>query len=407
MDPSPLAGATLVLGVTGGIAAYKAVELLRLLTQVGANVEVVLTPEATRFVAPLTFQALSGRPVKVELWDTDDPIPHTRLGRSADLIVVAPATAHLIGRLACGLADDLLTNTLLASRAPVVVAPAMHTEMWDHAAVRRNVARLRADGITCVDPQVGPLAGGDVGAGRMAEPHDILSVCEDVMSRARPRDMAGLRIVVTAGGTREAIDPVRYLGNRSSGKMGHALADEAARRGASVVLVTTSALPCDASVKAEHAETAAEMHEVVLAHAEQADAVVMAAAVADFRPRAAATEKLKKAAGPPGIELEATPDILAELGERKQPGQFLVGFAAETQDVATAGVAKAQEKNLDLVVANLVGVEDSGFGSDTDRAYLCGTDSLVEDLGTLPKSELAALICDRVVAGLRQRRGEP
>ncbi len=360
---SLLDGHRIVLGVSGGIAAYKAVELLRLLTRSGADVEVVLTPEACRFVAPLTFTALSGRPARSELWDSDDPIPHTRLGQWADLVILAPSTAHLVARVANGLADDLLTNTLLATDAPVLAALAMHTEMWEQPAVQRNIDTLRSDGVVCLDPEFGALAGGDVGPGRMAEPEDIFAAALDVLEAATTQDLAGKQVLVTAGGTREPVDPVRYLGNRSTGIMGHSIADEAARRGADVVLVTTATRTVAAHVKVENVETAEEMRAAVLAHADAADAIVMSAAVADFRPSMPPPDKIKKGDGVPEIVLEPTPDILAELGRRDRGEQFLVGFAAETCDVAAAGQAKLDSKNLDLLVANLVDVPDSGFGS--------------------------------------------
>lgn len=397
----PIAGRHVVLGVGGGIAAYKSVELLRRLTSSGAEVECVLTEAACRFVGPLTFTALSGRAALTELFGSGDPIPHTRLGRWADLIVVAPATADLIARLAVGLADDLLTNTVLATRAPVLVAAAMHTEMWDRPSTRRNVARLREDGVTVIDPDVGRLAGGDVGPGRMAEPVTIASTCADLLNR--DSSLAGVSVLVTAGGTREPVDPVRYVGNRSSGRMGHAVAAAAASRGARVTLVTTSSLSSGPGIDRVDVETAAEMADAVLSRYDDVDVVVMSAAVADFRPAAPANAKLKKESGPPRIVLEPTLDILAEMGRRKQH-QVLVGFAAETDDVAAHGSAKARAKNLDLLVANLVGVDDSGFGTDTNRAYLCLPGDQVEDLGLLGKDELAGLICDRVGVALADSR---
>lgn len=392
MAASPLAGARVVLGVTGGIAAYKSVELLRRLTEAGAEVEVVLTESATRFVAPLTFTALSGRTAQTDLFGSSDPIPHTRLGQWADLVVVAPATANLLGRLASGLADDLLTNVLLATRAPVVVACAMHTEMWEQPSVQRNLETLRRDGHRCIDPEKGRLAGGDEGLGRMAEPVTIVEVCEDVLSGG-DRDLAGCRIVVTAGGTREPIDPVRFVGNRSTGKMGHAVAEEASRRGAQVVLVTTQPDSAPAGVETVPVETAEEMAREVLERFADVDAVVMAAAVADFRPAETAAGKLKKQDGPPSIVLEPTTDILAELG-RTKARQILVGFAAETERVPEAGVAKVEAKNLDLLVANLVGVDDSGFGTDTNRAWLCRPGRDAESLGLTTKAAIATAICD-------------
>lgn len=398
---SPLGNRTVVLGVGGGIAAFKAVELLRLLTAAGANVRCVLTRAASEFVAPLTFTALSGVPAQTELFGAADPIPHTTLGQAADLVVIAPATADLMARMAAGLADDLLTNTLLATRAPVLCAAAMHTEMWEQPSTQRNVETLRGDGVVVLDPEVGPLAGGDVGRGRMAEPGSILAAAEAMLA-VEQRDLSGRRIVVTAGGTREPIDPVRYVGNRSSGKMGHAIAAEASRRGAEVVLVTTSSLAAAPGVKRIDVDTAAEMAEATFGAYDGTDAVVMAAAVADFRPADPASSKIKKGAGPPEIRLEPTVDILAELG-RTKGDQVLVGFAAETDDVASYGAGKVAAKNLDFLVANLVGVDDSGFGTDTNRAYICSQGDVVEDLGLLGKDELACRICDRIAALLDAR----
>lgn len=404
MSHGPLTGGHVVLGVGGGIAAYKAVELLRLLTGAGAEVECVLTAAAEEFVAPLTFTALSGRTARSRLFGNEDPIPHTRLGQWADLVVIAPATADLLARMAAGLADDLLTNTLLATRAPVIAAAAMHTEMWDRPSTRRNVATLRGDSVTVLDPETGPLAGGDIGAGRMAEPEMILAACVDLLdgSPARSGPLAGATILVTAGGTREPIDPVRYIGNRSSGKMGHLLAGEAARRGAHVTLVTTSSLPAPPGVDRVDVETAEELAGAVLSRFGDVDAVVMAAAVADFRPVDPAGSKLKKEGGAPRVVLEPTTDVLAELGRRKGR-QVIVGFAAETEAVATNGSDKVRRKNLDFLVANLVGVADSGFGTDTNRAYICTPDDAVEDLGLLGKAELSAMICDRLAKSLAAR----
>ncbi|MCC7076729.1 MAG: bifunctional phosphopantothenoylcysteine decarboxylase/phosphopantothenate--cysteine ligase CoaBC [Acidimicrobiia bacterium] len=407
MPRSPLAGARVVLGVSGGIAAYKAVELLRLLTAAGADVQVVMTEAATQFVGPLTFTALSGRTARTDLFGADDPIPHTRLGQWGDLVVVAPATANLLGRLAGGHADDLLTNVLLATRAPIVVACAMHTEMWEQPSVQRNLDTLRGDGVRCIEPEKGRLAGGDEGVGRMAEPPAILAVCEEVVAASGPgphgqdtERLHGRRVLVTAGGTREAIDPVRYVGNRSTGKMGHLVAVEAHRRGADVTLVTTRPEDAPRGVEVVAVESAREMEIETLSRFEDVDCVVMAAAVADFRPAAPATEKLKKHTGPPAIVLEPTTDILVEMGKRKTH-QLLVGFAAETENVAETGCAKLAAKNLDLLVANLVGVEDSGFGTDTNTAWLCRPGEPPEDLGKTTKAALAATICDALTARLR------
>ncbi len=325
-----LTGRRVVLGVSGGIAAYKAVEVCRRLVDAGAHVVPVMTKGAEHFLGRATLSALASEPVQTALFDGPVPIPHTRLGQSADLIVVAPATARVISAYAHGLSTDLLTNTLLASRAPVVICPAMHSEMWEHPAVVDNIEILRRRGVHIVEPETGRLAGGDVGTGRLASPADIVAAAERVLG---PNDLAGARVVVSAGGTREPIDAVRVIANRSSGKQGYAIAAEAAARGASVTLVSTVDLPRPAGVVVEHVETAAEMQVAVERLAETADVVVMAAAVADFRPKAPADGKLSKRDGVPEIILEPTPDILAGLGARKRPGQVLVGFAAETTDL--------------------------------------------------------------------------
>jgi phosphopantothenoylcysteine decarboxylase/phosphopantothenate--cysteine ligase len=399
---TPLRGRTVVLGVTGGIAAYKAVEVCRLLVDAGAHVAPVLSADALHFVGALTFSALASEPARTSLFDDpDDPIPHTHLGQRAHLVVVAPATAKLIGRYAAGISDDLLTATLLATRAPVLIAPAMHTEMWEHPAVRDNVEVLRRRGVAVVGPGVGRLAGGDEGTGRLAEPATIVAAAADVL--ARGRDLAGLRILVTAGGTREPLDPVRFIGNRSSGKMGHALADAAARRGAAVTLVTTTGRDVDSAVERVPVATAEEMHDAVLARFPECDVVVMAAAVADFRPKLIAPEKLKKRDGPPEVILEDTPDILASLGRRKEPHQMLVGFAAETERVHEHDVAKLEEKHVDLMVANDVSATDAGFEVDTNRAVLVNSDGRSTELPLQSKADLADAILDRVRDSLSSR----
>ncbi|MGH9037186.1 MAG: bifunctional phosphopantothenoylcysteine decarboxylase/phosphopantothenate--cysteine ligase CoaBC [Acidimicrobiia bacterium] len=388
-----LAGRRIVLGVSGGIAAYKAVEVCRRLVDAGAHVAPVLTDDATRFVGPLTFSALASEPARTSLFDGPEPIPHTRLGQSADLVLVAPATAKLIGKYAAGISDDLLTATLLATRAPVLLAPAMHTEMWEHPAVQENLAVLRRRGVAVVDPESGRLAGGDVGEGRLAEPDRIVAAAERLLS---PGDLTGARVLVTAGGTREPIDPVRFIGNRSSGKMGYALAAVAARRGASVCLVTTVRRPVPpGDVEEVRVETAAEMAEAVAARFPGVDVVVMAAAVADFRPKLAAPSKLKKAEGAPEVILEPTPDILAGLGSAKQ-GQFLVGFAAETEQLVEHARAKMAAKRVDLMVANDVSAADSGFEVDTNRAVLITPAGDLTELPRMTKTELAEAIWDRV-----------
>jgi phosphopantothenoylcysteine decarboxylase/phosphopantothenate--cysteine ligase len=410
-DLRALRGRRVVLGVSGGIAAYKAVEVCRRMVDAGAHVSPVLTEDALRFIGALTFSALASEPARTSLFAAadasgvvTDPIPHTRLGQGADLVVVAPATAKLLGKYAGGISDDLLTATLLATRAPVLVAPAMHTEMWEHPAVQDNLVTLRERGVHVVDPASGRLAGGDVGAGRLADPDDIVAAAAQVL--ARNGDLAGLRVLVTAGGTREAIDPVRFLGNRSSGKMGHAIADAAARRGAAVTLVTTAKRDTDPHVEVVLVESADEMHDAVLSRFVDTDVVVMAAAVADFRPKAVANEKLKKHDGVPEIVLEPTPDILGALGDRKTH-QALVGFAAETEHVRDNAAAKLAAKRVDLMVANDVSAPDAGFEVDTNRVVLLDSTGRVEEPPLSTKIALADLILDRVRTALPPGTGAP
>jgi phosphopantothenoylcysteine decarboxylase/phosphopantothenate--cysteine ligase len=401
VNPPNLAGRRIVLGVSGGIAAYKAVEICRRLVDAGAHVMPVLTAGATRFVGPLTFSALASEPARTSLFEGPEPIPHTRLGQTCDLVVVAPATARVIGHYAAGISNDLLTATLLATRAPVLLAPAMHTEMWEHPAVQDNLALLRRRGVHIVDPESGRLAGGDVGAGRLAEPARIVEAAAAILSPSAG-DLAGRRVLVTAGGTREAIDPVRFIGNRSSGKMGYAVAEAAARRGADVTLVTTVDRPVPRGVTdVVRVESAAEMADAVLGRYPDIDVVVMAAAVADFRPKASAPEKIKKAAGPPEVVLEPTVDILAELG-RKKFTQYLVGFAAETERLVEQAAAKMAAKRVDLMVANDVTAPGSGFEVDTNRAVLIAPDGTAEELPQMPKIELADAIWDRVAKALKE-----
>jgi phosphopantothenoylcysteine decarboxylase/phosphopantothenate--cysteine ligase len=397
-----------VLGVSAGIAAYKAVEVCRRLVDAGAHVAPVMTERATRFVGKATFDALGSEPVQTSLWDESSPIPHTRLGQRADLIVVAPATADLLARYAGGFADDLLTATLVATAAPVIVCPAMHTEMWEHPAVQQNLAVLRSRGVTVVEPEDGRLAGGDVGTGRMADPSVIVACALeflDALGRfgtaaggSNPAHLVGVRIVVSAGGTREPIDPVRFITNRSSGKQGHALAAAAARRGGDVVLVTTSAQPVAPGVTVDRVETAAEMEESVLGHAAVADVVIMAAAVADFRPKVVTDTKLHKADGVPDLVLEPTTDILAELGRRRRPGQVLVGFAAETDQVTERARSKLAAKGADLMVANDVSAEGVGFDHDTNEVTIFGADGSAATLSLRTKAAVAEAILDRVGA---------
>lgn len=390
-----LAGSRVVLGVTGGIAAYKSVEVCRRLVDAGAHVVPVMTEAAERFLGRTTLSALASEPVQVDLWSGPTPIPHTRLGQDADLIVVAPATAQLIGAYAAGLATDLLTNVLLATRAPVVICPAMHTEMWEHAAVAENIATLRRRGVHIVEPAVGRLAGGDVGAGRLADPVAIVGAAERVL--AGGGDLAGMRVVVTAGGTREPIDAVRVIANRSSGRQGYAVAAEAVSRGASVVLVSTVDLPVPSGVAHVAVETADEMQREVEVRA-GADVIVMAAAVADFRPKVPADGKLKKRDGVPEIILEPTPDILAGLGAAKRPGQVLVGFAAETDDLLANATSKLTTKRLDLVVANDVGAPGVGFRHETNAVTLLRPGAEPVTIALTDKRAVAAAVIDAVVA---------
>jgi phosphopantothenoylcysteine decarboxylase/phosphopantothenate--cysteine ligase len=396
---SPLAGRRVLLGVTGGIAAYKACSLTRLLTRAGASVQVVMTRSAARFVGPETFAALSGRRVHTDLWEEPGTVLHIRLAREADVAIVAPATANLLAKLAHGIADDLLTSTLLEVTCPLVVAPAMHTGMWQHPATRRNVTTLTERGARVVGPASGALAAGDEGPGRLVEPEEILAFAEDLL--AHGHDLAGRRIVVTAGPTHEPIDPVRFIGNRSSGKMGFAVAREAFDRGADVTLVVgPGTAPPPEGPRVVRVGTAEEMRAATLAASDGADAVVMAAAVADFRPVVAATTKLKKEAGVPDLRLEPTPDILRELGTAGGD-RVLVGFAAETRDLEQAGRAKLGAKGLDLIVVNEVGREDTGFGSDTNRAAILAREGTLEPLRDWTKRELATAICDRLATLLR------
>ena len=393
---SALKGRCIVLGVTGGIAAYKAVEVCRRLVDDGAHVVPVLTAGALQMVGDTTFSALASEPAVTSLWnDPSSPIPHTALGQRADAVIVCPATARLIADLRTGRSGDVLTATLLATRAPVIVAPAMHTEMWEQPSVQDNVAVLAERGATIVGPVEGPLAGGDVGEGRMADPAEIVAAVEAVL---KPQDLAGRRVLVTSGGTREPIDAVRFVGNRSSGKQGAALAAEAASRGAEVVLITTRSDRAPAAVRVVAVDTAAEMAAAVELEAPGAHAVVMAAAVADFRPVSPSGTKLKKGQGVPMVELEPTEDILASLGASKAPGQVLVGFAAETEDLEANALEKLRAKNLDVIVANDVSKQQVGFGYDTNEIVMFTTDGTRHHVPLTTKREAARVVLDAVVA---------
>ena len=395
-----------VLGVAGGIAAYKAVELLRQLTETGHDVRVVPTESALQFVGAPTWAALSGHPVTASTWDSVHEVPHVRIGQDADLVVVAPATASLLAKAAHGIADDLLTNTLLTARCPVLMAPAMHTEMWEHPATQANVTVLRSRGVLVLDPAVGRLTGADSGKGRLPAPEELALLCRRVLARGGlPSDLVGRRVVVSSGGTREHLDPVRFLGNRSSGRQGHALARAAVARGAEVVLVSSSSLPDPAGVKVVQVTSALEMHEAVLAEAASADAVVMAAAVADYRPAERLAAKRKKTLAL-SVDLVQNPDILRELVDGRRPGQVLVGFAAETGDdsgsVLDHGRAKLARKGCDLLVVNEVGEagHPTGFEGTDNAATVLGADGTATDVPLGSKDALADVVWDLVAARL-------
>ena len=395
----PLAGRTVILGVSGGIAAYKAAELARRLGERGARVVTILTAGAARFVTPLTFAALTHQPVYTadDLWTPRAGVEHIRLADSADLVVLAPATAHLLAQLAGGLAGDLLTTVVLATgmRVPVLVAPAMNTHMWRHPATQANVARLRGWGYHVLEPAIGPLAEGYAGIGRLPEPEVIAARAEALLAGRHTLD--GVTVLVTAGPTREPLDPIRFLSNRSSGKMGFALAEAARDRGARVVLVTGPVhLPDPFGVEVVRVETAAEMLEAVLRRAGEAQVVIKAAAVADFRPARPAGQKIKKDTATPVVELAPTVDILRELGRRKRPGQILVGFAAETHDLLENARRKIEEKNLDFIVLNDVTQPGAGFEVDTNVVTLVYPDGRRESLPPMSKRAVAEAILDRL-----------
>ena len=396
-----------VLGVAGGIAAYKAVELLRRLTESGHDVTVVPTRAALEFVGAPTWAALSGKPVPQDVWTDVHEVPHVRIGQQADLVVVAPATADLLARAAHGLADDLLTNVLLTARCPVVLAPAMHTEMWEHAATQANVTTLRSRGVLVVEPAEGRLTGKDSGKGRLPEPAELFDVCVRALA-GREQDLAGRRVVISAGGTREHLDPVRFLGNRSSGKQGYALARTAAARGAEVVLVSSVSLPDPAGVTVRRVTSALELRDAVLAEGKAADVVVMAAAVADYRPVERQATKRKKTETLT-VELVQNPDVLAELVDSRRPGQVLVGFAAETGDadgdVLTHGRAKLARKGCDLLVVNEVGEagHPTGFETDDNAATVLAADGTATEVPLGSKEALADAVWDLVGARLDPR----
>ncbi len=411
-----------ILGVTAGISAYKACELLRRLTETGHDVHVVPTPDALRFVGETTWSALSGHPVATDAWTGADQVPHVRLGQSADLVVVAPATADLLARAAAGMAGDLLTATLLTARCPVLYAPAMHTEMWEHPATQANVALLRERGAIVLEPASGRLTGADSGVGRLPEPGEIFAAAMRLLSRGADglaQDMAGRTVVVSAGGTREELDPVRFLGNWSSGRQGYAFAETAVARGAKVTLVAANvALPDPAGTRIIRVTSALEMRDALLAETVGANAVVMAAAVADFRPAARSDAKVKKdGSAPAPIDLVQNPDILAELSARRaapggaaagtppgepRPGQVIVGFAAETELDLAGSRAKLARKGCDLLVVNRVG-NGLAFGTSDNEAVVLGADGSQTWIARAAKEVLADAVWDLVASRLRAK----
>lgn len=395
----PLEGKCVVLGVTGGIAAYKACELTSRLRKAGAQVFVVMTKNACQFVAPLTFETLSNHPVatdtfaRPETWEVE----HVALAKRADAFVIAPATANILAKMACGIADDMLSTTVLATRAPILVAPAMNTGMWENTATQENVRVLRGRGVHFIGPEGGFLACGDTGAGRMSEPSAIFEAVEKLLSA--PNDLAGLRVLVTAGPTQERLDPVRFITNRSSGKMGYAIAQAAAERGAGVTLITGPVnLPVPPGTEAVRIQSTQELYAQMLERCAEQDIVIQAAAPADFTPETVADSKIKKQGNEPlVIRLTQTPDVAAAVGKLKKPGQTLVGFAAETNDVLANAQKKLEKKNLDLIVANDVTAPGAGFDVDTNLVTLISRDGL-ETLPLMQKSQVAHALLDKILA---------
>ncbi len=395
-----LANKTIVLGITGSIAAYKAADIASKLTRAGASVEVVMTDSATRFVAPLTLRSITGRPVVTDMFElaSEFSIEHIALAEVADVVVIAPATANIIAKLSTGIADDMLACTVLATKAPIILAPAMNVNMFENPITQENLSKLKARGFTIVDPACGRLASGKIGLGRLAEVDEIIATINQVLGRSG--DIAGKRIVVTAGGTQEPIDPVRHIGNRSSGKMGYAVAEAARDRGAVVLLITApTSLPQPAGIEVVRVRTAAGMKEAVAEAVAQADVLIMAAAVADYQPQSVAEAKIKKDSPSLTLELIRTPDILAEV-----KGNFIrVGFAAESEDIVANAKQKLEKKQLDIIVANDITDADSGFGADTNKVILISRDGKVETLPLLSKREVADKILDRVVGLLAKK----
>ncbi len=395
-----LANKTVVLGITGSIAAYKAADIASKLTQEDARVEVVMTESANKFIAPLTLRNITGRAVVTDMFDlsSEFSIEHIALAEAADVVVIVPATANIIAKLASGIADDMLSCTVLATRAPVIIAPAMNVNMFQNSVTQDNLAKLKARGFTIVDPEYGRLASGKMGLGRLANVDKIIGTIKQVLGKNG--DLAGKRIVVTAGGTQEPIDPVRYVGNRSSGKMGYALAEAARDRGAEVNLITApTSLPEPAGVEVIPVKTAIQMKEAVAKAVTQADALIMAAAVADYQPKSVAREKIKKESAGLTLELIRTPDILTEV-----KGDFLkIGFAAESEDIVANAKQKLEKKQLDLIVANDITDKDSGFGVDTNKVTLISQDGKIESLPLLTKREVADKVLDKMVGLLAKR----
>ena len=410
----PLDGRRIVVGVSGGIAAYKAALLVRLLLQDGAHVDVVMTRGARSFLGPVTFEGLTGRPVRTDVWEDVPDGTHVQLGRTADAIIVYPATAHTLARLAVGLADDLLTTAALAHEGPLVIAPAMHTEMWSHPATAANIATLRARGATVVGPATGPLMGGDSGAGRVVEPEDARDALHRVLGgdgapfEDVPRPLSGMTLLVTAGGTREAIDPVRFLGNRSSGRMGFAIARAATDQGASVILVAApSDLPTPPGVQRVDVVSARDMDEAVQEHESRADAVIMAAAVADFRPDQELPGKWNRSDGPPTIALVANPDVLAGIVSRRGDGgrPVVVGFAAQTGDLERSAQEKLTRKGVEMLVANDVAQAGIGFESRENAVLILHSDGRRRDVPQASKELVAEAVLAELVTHLPPRSG--
>jgi len=397
-----LANKTIVLGITGGIAAYKAADIASKLTQAGARVEVIMTESATKFVAPLTLRSITGRPVVTDMFEpaSEWSIEHIALAEAADVVVIAPATANTIAKLAAGIADDMLCCTVLATRAPVIVAPSMDANMFQNPITQDNLAKLKDRGFAVIDPGYGRLASGKIGIGRLAEVDTIVGTIKQVLGRAG--DLAGKCIVVTAGGTQEPVDPVRHIGNRSSGKMGYAMAEAARDRGAKVKLITApTALPEPAGIEVVHIQTATQMKDAVAKATAQADVLIMAAAVADYQSKAVAKAKIKKESPSLTLELIRTADILTEV-----KGDFLkVGFAAESEDIVANARQKLEKKQLDLIVANDITDADSGFGTDTNKVTIIDRDGKAESLPLLTKREVADRILNKVVELLVKKAG--